>query len=151
MKEIVENIKVKGIFEINVYQHGKLIDHVEDKNHLVNGSQIQLAHLLGGDVGNRSITKIGFGTNGTEPVDSDTDLTGKFLKTISSVEYPELGQLKINWILDVNENNGMAILEFGLFTDDGTLITRKIRNNPLNKEPDISIEGTWIINFSKEN
>jgi hypothetical protein len=57
--------------------------------------------------------------------------------------------------LGTTEANGMAILEFGLMSDDGTLFSRRIRedengtpvNKPINKESDISIIGQWIIIF----
>jgi hypothetical protein len=37
----------------------------------------------------------------------------------------------------------MAIREFGLMTEDGTLFARRVRANPICKESNISIEGEW--------
>jgi hypothetical protein len=66
-----------------------------------------------------------------------------------------MGQVQFNWSLGTTEANGMAIHEFGLMSDDGTLFSRRIRedqngnpiNKPINKESDISIIGQWIIIF----
>jgi len=54
-----------------------------------------------------------------------------------------MGQIQTNWILNTDENNGTAIMEFGLLSADGTLLCRKVRTKPINKEADISIEGSW--------
>jgi hypothetical protein len=39
----------------------------------------------------------------------------------------------------------LKIIEFGLLCEDGTLWARKIREEAIPKEADISLEGEWII------
>ena len=74
---------------------------------------------------------------------TDTAITEQYAKAVEGFEFPEMGQIQTNWELGVNENNGMAIMEFGLLSEDGTLLCRKVRANPIHKEADISIEGHW--------
>jgi hypothetical protein len=45
------------------------------------------------------------------------------------------------------ECNGMAIREFGLVTVNGSLFARKVRESPLHKDADVSIEGEWSVEF----
>jgi|LSPZ01.1.fsa_nt_gi hypothetical protein len=138
---------MRGIFGMKVYRKGMLIETYRDENLIVNGARVQAAHLVAGDVTGRSIAKIAFGTSGTTPTDADASITNQYAKLVSGFEYPATGQVQVNWELLVTENNGQAIMEFGLLTTDGTLFARKTRNNPIFKEPDISIEGHWTIIF----
>ena len=99
--------------------------------------------MFAGDVTGRPIKSIAFGTSGTAPVVTDTAITGAYTKDVEGFSYPDMGQIQTNWELGTNENNGMAIMEFGLLSADGTLLCRKVRENPIYKESDISIEGHW--------
>ncbi|MDP3327215.1 hypothetical protein [Parvibaculum sp.] len=136
-----------GLFSLDVFRHGKLIEHFEDKNLIVNGSKAVNARLIGGDVTNRSITQIGFGTSGTAPAGGNTVLTSAYTKAVDAVTYPVEGTVQFAFSLGTGEANGKAILEFGLFTAAGTLYARKVRSAALNKESDISLLGTWQITF----
>jgi len=160
----------KGIFKMTVKKAGEVIETYEDHNLIVNNAKLLLAHLLGGDTEGRSITKIGFGTNGSNPVPDDTVLKNVFQKPVKKVSYPgftteeidlanlyELTnetlvqwycyQVQFDWELLTTEDNGHAISEFGLFSGNNTLFARKSRSSPIVKAPDISIEGSWIISL----
>lgn len=137
----------EGLFLLEIYRRGELIEVFEEKNLIVTGSKQIHAKLLGGAVSNQSVTQIGFGTSGTAPVVGNTGLTGTYLKAIDGVTYPLTNQVQFNFSLSSSENNGMAILEFGLFTAGGTLYARKTRTSALNKDTDISLSGSWIISF----
>jgi hypothetical protein len=139
--------RMKGILKYTVFKNDVPLETVEDHNLIVNVAREQMAHLIAGDEENRQIAKIAFGTSGITPVVSDTAITNPFIKNIISHTYPEQGQVCFNWELLVTEDNGMAILEFGLLTEDGGLFSRRIRENPIYKESDISIEGQWTIIF----
>ena len=142
MKEI-ETFPLRGIFELIVKKDGKVIETYRDDNLIVNGARNQAARLFAGDGTNRAITNIAFGTSGSAPAVTDTAITDAYTKAVSGFEYPETGQIQTNWELATSENNGMAIMEFGLLSADGTLLCRKVREKPINKEADISIEGHW--------
>jgi hypothetical protein len=137
----------KGIFGLKVLRSGIVIEEYRDHNLIVNGAFFQMARLVGADVTGRSVTKIGFGTGGADPAVTDTALTNQYLRAVSGYGYPEDGQVQINWVLPTSEGNGMKILEFGLFTQDGTLFARKAREEAIPKESDISLEGSWTIIF----
>lgn len=139
--------KPTGHFILDIFAGGKLIEHFEEKNLIVTGSKQIHAKLLGGAFTGQNVAQIGFGTNGAAPVVGNTDLTGKYLKAIDTVSYPASNQVQFNFSLSSSENNGMAIMEFGLFTAAGTLYARKVRSAALNKDSDVSISGSWIISF----
>jgi len=147
MKAIIEKVTLQGFFKAKIYRAGKLIEVYESKNLITNVAKITMAQLLAGETAGKSITKIGFGTNSADPTVTDISLTNQFTKSISGFLYPEPGTVLFNWELLVTENNGMAICEFGLITDNGTLFARRSRENPINKASDISIEGSWAIKF----
>jgi hypothetical protein len=140
-------VRPKGIFGLKVLRSGIVIGEYREHNLIVNGAFFQMARLVGADVTGRSVTKIGFGTGGADPAVTDTALTNQYLRSVSGYTDPEDGQVQINWVLPTTEGNGMKILEFGLFTTDGTLFSRKVREEAIPKESDISLEGSWIIIF----
>ncbi|MCD9228932.1 hypothetical protein ACPPTR_10490 [Ralstonia pseudosolanacearum] len=136
-----------GLFLLRVYRRGELIEVFEEKNLIVVGSQQTHAKLLGGDVASQSVTRIGFGTNGTAPAFSNSSLTGAYTKAVDAVSYPAANQAQFALSLGTGEANGMAISEFGLITAGGTLYARKTRSTPLNKGDDITLAGTWTVSF----
>lgn len=136
-----------GLFVLDVFRRGQLIEHVEEHNLIVDLSKQTLARLLGGDVANRSVTQFGVGTNGTAPAAGNTALTNPYLNALSAVTYPASNQVAFAFGLGTGEANGKAILEFGLITAGGVLHARKVRATALNKDTDISFSGVWTISF----
>jgi hypothetical protein len=106
-----------------------------------------MARLIAGNFTNKNITKISFGTSGKEPTVDDTTITSAFTKNVAGFTYPAMGQVTISWTLITSEDNGQAIMEFGLVCVDNTLFSRRVRVNPIYKASDISIEGQWTIIF----
>jgi hypothetical protein len=149
----IDIFSAKGVLRYNVYRHtagGKiLVENFEGHNLIVNGARVQMAYLTAGDVENRNVTQIAFGTSGIQPSMTDTIITNSYKKEVSGFEYPEIGQVKFNWSLGIGEANGLAILEFGLLTTNNVLYARRIREKglPIYKESDISLEGSWTIIF----
>lgn len=137
----------EGIFTLNVFRGGKLIETYEDKNLVVDLSKQQLARLIGGDVANRSITKIGFGTSGTAPAAGNTTLTDAYVKLLGGVTYPTTNSVEFAFTLGTSEANGKSIMEFGLFTAGDVLFARKTRAGAIVKDSDLSLAGSWRINF----
>ncbi|MDR0909369.1 MAG: hypothetical protein LBM77_06335 [Spirochaetaceae bacterium] len=144
---VTEQQPLKGILRYTIFKNGVPIEKFEDKNLIVDGARLQMAHLIAGDTASRSINRISVGTNGNAPAVGDTAITGAFTKAVTGFTYPANGQVQVNWKLETSEANGMAIREFGLICANGTLFARRIRANPIYKESDISIEGEWIIIF----
>lgn len=136
-----------GTLEVIVRRRGQIIDHWIDRNLVVDASKGPLAHLLGGDVAGYSVTQIAFGTNGTPPVAGNTAITGAYTKALDGHTYPSISSVSYNFSLAAAEDNGMAIFEFGLLCANGTLFARKTRASVLNKASDITLAGTWVIQF----
>lgn len=136
-----------GLFILNVYRDGRIIEVFEEANLIVDGSKQTHARLLGGDVVNRSVSKFGVGTNGTAPAAGNSSLTGAFVKAVDSVSYPASNQVRFEFSLSISEANGMAIREFGLLTGAGALYARKVRSSALNKAADLALSGSWTITF----
>ena len=142
-----DKIQLRGNFLIRVFKNGKLINKYSDHNMIVNLAKESLSKLVAGEGINKQITKIALGTDGATPTPSDEIIKNSYVKNIDGFSYPTSGQIKFNWSIAASEANGMSVLEFGLLSEDGTLFARKIRNEALAKENDISIEGEWTIVF----
>lgn len=138
---------VSGHFRLEVCRGGQVVEVVDEPNLVVVGSKTCLSRLVGGAVTGKQITTIGFGTSGTAPAVGNTALTGQFTKAVDSVSYPASNQVRFAFSLNTGEANGMAILEFGLITGDGTLFARKVRSSAFNKDADVSVAGTWTLTF----
>lgn len=136
-----------GDFYLEVYRRGRLIEVIDEKNLIVANSKQIHARLLGGDVTNRSVTQISFGTNPAAPSTGNTVITDPYPKNVDLVTYPAANQVRFAFSLGTSEANGKAIAEFGLLTAGGVLYARKNRAAPLNKESDVTFSGTWTINF----
>lgn len=135
-----------GLFVLDIFRDGDLLEHYEDCNLIVSGAKLIQAHLLGGAAG-YALTQIGFGTNGTAPADGNTALTGAYVKALGTVTYPLPNQVQYAFTLGTAEANGMAIMEFGLLTAGSLLYARKTRLAAIGKTAAISFSGSWTINF----
>lgn len=136
----------QGILSLQIYRNGVLLEE-EGENIVVDLSKQQLARLIAGDVTNRSIAKIGFGTSGSAASAGNTALTSAYVKAIGSVTYPATNSVQFAFTLGTGEANGMAIMEFGLLTGGDVLFARKVRAGALYKDSELSLSGTWRINF----
>jgi len=141
-----DTIAMRGTLRLKVIKNGVVIEEYEDSNMIMNVAKDAMAHLIGGAGSGKTITKIGFGTNGNGPSPADTGLTSSYSKNVASVSYPATGQVQFNWLLATTEANGMSIKEFGLICGDTTLFARKTRG-AIEKQDDISLDGSWTIIF----
>jgi len=142
-----EIARPRGVLTLRVFRHGVLMETWRDENLVVDASKTTMAHLLGGDVANRSVTQIAFGTNGTAPAAGNTSITNPYTKNVDVVSYPSAGEVQFDFSLGTGEANGKAIFEFGLLTTAGSLFARRVRASVLNKDSDLSLSGSWLITF----
>jgi hypothetical protein len=142
-----ERPALRGRLCYTVFKSGIAVEQFGEDNLIVDGARLQMARLVAGDVSGRSIDRIAVGTSGGIPAVSDSEIANPFVKAVDGFDYPADGQVRIRWKLLVSEANGKEIREFGLLTADGTLFARRVREKPVFKEPDISVEGEWIITF----
>lgn len=136
-----------GLFLLEVRRNGRLIEVMEEKNIIVDGSKTSHAHLLGGDTVNYRVTQFAVGTSGAAAAAGNTTITSAFTKAVDVTDYPATNQVRFAFSLGTTEANGMAILEFGLLTVAGALYARRVRASALNKASDITLSGTWTISF----
>lgn len=137
----------RGIFDLRILRNGIVIERYRDENLVVDVARTQMAHLIGGDVSGRSIEKIAFGTNGSEPHPGNTVITNPYIKPVSAIAYPSSNSVEFTFELRTDEANGMSIVEFGLLTGSEALFARKVRTGAIQKEPDLSLSGTWTVLF----
>lgn len=138
--------KPKGVFKLKVFKDGELFEEYEDLNLIVNGGRDAIVKLIGAGTAGKVVDKISFGTDGTNPVLTDTAITGPFTKAIAGVTYPANETAEFEFVLLESENNGVTIREFGLLCNDNTLFSRKVRA-AIVKTASIRLEGFWSITF----
>jgi hypothetical protein len=148
---VSDNLSVRGVLSYKVFRHingeKHLLENFDEENLIVDAARDSMARLVAGETAGFSIAEIGFGVSGAIPALSDTGLTNPFRKSVDGFIYPAMGQVQFNWSLSLIEGNGLAIMEFGLYTANGRLFARRVRTSPINKEADISLEGIWTIIF----
>ncbi len=137
----------RGILRLQATRHGRVVLEEELRNVITDGAKDIQARLIGGDVGNRSITQIGVGTGAGPALASNTGLTNALLRPITGVTYPAPGQVHFTFAFGVEVANGMAITEFGLFTAGGLLFARRVRSGPFFKDSDTILAGLWAIYY----
>lgn len=135
--------RLRGAVELKIYKNGVLKEVERDHNLIVMAGRSKLAKLLGGGYEGH-INRIGVGTGSTPASDDDTGLTGTVYVPISSTEY-DAGKVKFNFTIGTEQANGLEIRELGLFFEDGTIFSRRVRKSVIGKENDIQITGYWEI------
>ena len=142
-----DNAKPRGMLELWIHHKGKLLTYYKSENMVVNLGKTCLAHLLGGDTANRSVTTIAFGTNadGPYPTDDVSAITDIVTMPVTP-SYPDATSVQFNFSVRVTDMNGMDIRTFGLLTADNTLVCRKTRGI-LIKDSSLSFDGRWTITF----
>lgn len=145
-----DDLKLKGSVHIKAIDvaTGKVIKEIIGRNMVVNVGRNIVCHLLNNSQGaNQHIDHIEVGTSLTAATLADTSITAPVSKTLNNVSFPTDGQVDFEWSLEVNEGNGVAIAEFGLFCADGSMFARKVcaSNQVINKTASMRIEGIWSI------
>ncbi len=145
----MNKIKATGRFYMDVIDvaTGKVLEHYEDNNLVVNSGLLNVCKLLGGDAAGKKLTTIKVGTNGTPPALTDTAITGAFSKAIGSVAYVGNNIVQFNYSITGSEANGITIQEAGLFNEAGVLFARKTRS-PIVKTSAVALQGVWEIKIS---
>lgn len=143
-----DNIIAKGHFHLKVFENGKLVQTIDDRNLVVTLGHQNMARIIGGHASGKKIEKISVGTSGTTPALGDTTITGAFTKAIDSATYPDTQSVLFSFDIDNDEANDMTIREFGLLNTDDVLCARKVRTGEIIKTSAIRLVGTWKLTFS---
>jgi len=147
----IDKLKINCELEINSFtiRNGFIVlnNHFRGKNEVVDDGLEKVCLLLGNSGASNYISQIGFGTGTAAEDASDTGLTNQFLKAVEGITYPTTNSLEVEFDLDLLEYNGNVVTEYGLFTADSTLFSRKVKS-AISKEDTIYISGTWTITVS---
>lgn len=147
---------VEGIFDLQLMQDDKIITHIHEKNLIVNSSFNVLVNLIGYGTPGKVIDTIAMGDAGIVnsafvfPYKSDVTLRNEtFRKTGTSNIVISEADKTITFHFDINETEGNGVgaalyNEAGLFSNDGTMFSRKVFNE-LVKTPDQKIIIRWSL------
>jgi hypothetical protein len=140
-------VKATGKLRLRIYKNGELVEDSTSKNMVVNGGLDNICGLLAGDGTFSPIVEYQAGTNPTAPALTDTVITAAFTKTIAGYSYPATGSVNFNFTMELAENNGMNIQEYGLRNVTGDLCMRIVKSAVL-KNNTIRIVGDWQIDYT---
>lgn len=142
---------IRGKFQLKVFNAaGELVEDYLDENLVVTSGKRAMALMLAGDPsitgGDKVVATISFGSSQATPDLSDVGITSGFEKALSGYTYPTDNSVQFLFTLELSENNGATIAEFGLLCADGSLFARKVRE-PISKTNVVRLEGAWTITF----
>ena len=140
---------VTGEIHCKIYKQGKVVDEINDHNLVVDIGRKRLAELAAGKVSSYTdsyITHIGLGSGNTTESVEDTELTDQQLFPLTNVEVNGR-DVKCNFFIANNEAVGLSIHELGLFCNDGTMFSHRVREGVIEKFEDIELRGYWILHF----
>jgi hypothetical protein len=146
-----DQAKMDGTLRLKVYRlvdGEKILISTYDDSNLITISGLQLiTYLLVGHPGNNRISKVGVG-DGTNPTHkTDIGLTNAFIKPIDTYSYIKNNVIEYTISMDTGDANGLFISEFGLYSGDEVLFSRRLQSPVIPKESDIIIEGTWTVSI----
>lgn len=124
-------------------QAGNILAESVGHNLIVAGGYEAAAEALAGVTG-AAIARVAVGSSDTEPVEDNTAITDAVSVRIKNITYPASGTVRFEFLFDYKTANGMTIREFGLFTADGRLFSRKTCE-PIVKTESVIIAGQWDI------
>lgn len=151
--EIIENISaITGQLHLEIIKNGKLYDTVDLNNTVLSAGRTLMSNLImGNNVNNKKITRVGMGDSAVLNDINFVDLQGTTLykKNITDFIFPAYNQVKVNFNFDQNEGNSINVKEFGLFSSDGIIFNRVTWDGAtFVKTSDFSIQGYFLITFN---
>lgn len=141
----VSGVSVSGVLRLRIYDiDGNLIKELVGSNLVVNSGIQVLLRVIGGSQ-SILIDRVAVGTGVEAAKAEDTSLTDPQYFSLEGFPVTYYNNNVIfNFIIDFVQAVGVVIGEFGLFTSDGVLFSRKVVE-PFEKTATISVVGEWII------
>lgn len=115
-----------------------------------------MAYCMGfkAPISNYVVAAFGVGTGTTSPSSTDTSLeapvafsSGLYTQPIDGVDFLTPFVMRVSYTIGLNDCNGYALTERGLFTGAGILIARQVTAVPLVKTSDIALSLVWRVRF----
>lgn len=154
------NNEAVGIFHCKaINRDGVVVQEITEHNTIVDTHKTILAHAIADQSATPEafcITKLGVGYSNENGADSTVAALTAQSSPVVPVTYVNLDEatvlpdgtsIKFEWTLGYDDANGLSIGEFGLFSNEGVLFSRKIRTSKINKENDLQLVGEWTIIF----
>lgn len=135
---------VRGRLCFAVRKNGKIIEKFDDHNLVVDAGRVWMARLAEGKA-TPAIVKIGIGENNAPENRLDTEIKDCVFIPITPSRSGMTAHF--DFLIGRDDANGINIHDFGLYTADNTLFSRRVRQEDLQKADDIEIEGFWEIYF----
>lgn len=126
------------------------------KNLFLDSGRQLMAYAFGfrAPVENYVCRRFGVGTGTSAPRVTDVVLespvtlaSGQTTALIDSVDFLTAFVVRVSFTLGINDANGYAISELGLFSGNNTLIARKVRTTVINKSSEFSPSFLWRLRF----
>lgn len=138
---------LRGSLHLRVQRGSNIIEEWQDHNLITDLARPRIRDIMSGEMTNAHITHIGVGEGRHAPLPTDTGLTNCVLVPFSGIAKPDATTARFMFIIDPSTANGLSITEFGLFTGDGVLFSKRVRDRVIEKDADMSIFGYWDIFF----
>ena len=138
---------ITGSLHYVAKKSGKVIETFDDHNLVVDAARELIASIMTGQT-ETSITKIGVGTGIT--TESVKDISLKDCVYIPLTTRSTTGKTaRFDFIIGKDQANGLNIHEFGLFAENGTMFSHRVRDKDkdLVKADDLELSGYWEIDF----
>lgn len=132
-------------------RNGNTAHIYETPNTIVYDARDLMSFLLVGDnVADKKISKLGVGLDGTPPARTDGTLGNELIKIdISNYTFPESGHVEITAVLDyTSAANGQVLQEAGLFSADGTTLFARQIFGEITKSNLFQLQFIWRIIFT---
>jgi hypothetical protein len=151
-----DQAKLHGALHLWVYRvdpdgNKRLLEEYSGDNLIVTSGLKMITFLLAGYVTPpntiNKIAKVGVGTGTTTPHASDTSLTNQYTKAVDSYRFTADNVVEFTISMDTGDANGMQISEFGLFSGNDILFSRRLQSPVIPKAADIIIEGKWTVSI----
>lgn len=157
--KISESVAPKGRLFLFFERNGKPVKSEIIDNLIVTSGRNAMANLLGGQGGDKNVTKIAMGEGATPASASDTGLTNAATVDITDIRigtnleaedgstFADARVVQFHFVFSRSVGNGLAVREYGLFCNDDTLFSRIVRDAAFTKTDIDSIRGWWQIQF----
>ena len=146
--KIIEKVpKITGHLHYVATRRGDIVEGFDDHNLVVDAGRELMALIMTGKQ-TTSITKIGVGTGITPEAVKDTGLTDCVYIPLTA-RSTDGKTARFDFVIGTDQANGLNIHEFGLFAENGTMFSHRVRakEKDLVKADDLELTGYWEINF----
>ncbi len=140
---MVSGITIRGEVRATIFRRGRVVGQWCERN-LVTSSGADALVRMAIDSLEAPISAVGFGAGSVAPTLADGGLQTPLLwRPVDDITRPSAGTLRVAWSLPAGLINSGVLRELGLRGTDATLFARRVRDEDIPMDSDISLEGVW--------